>query len=137
MRQTRNLVVLTSAVVVSVMALGAAAIATNDNTIKDLTPRAALDRGNPPPQPAWIGDDGSVDHARAPECVEAVGPDGLTITKGNGEPVCIPFKALHGPPPAGPPGDVEKANRGAREIDGPNGEKIMIVPEQRPAAIAR
>lgn len=137
MRRIKRAAVLTSIAVISVMVLGAAAIANDSAPVQDRTPPEAADQNNPPPRPAWIRANGSVDHSRAPECIEAVGADGLTITKGNGEPLCIPFKELHGPPPGPPPSDVAKANKGATEINGPDGTKTMVVPERRPTAIGK
>lgn len=125
-----RLILVATVAVVSVVAVGTVALAGDAVQKEDKTPLEAADRDNPPPRPEWVRSDGTVDHSKAPECVEAAGPDGKTVMKGNGEPVCIPFHKLHGPPP-NKPVDVEEANRGAQEKKGPNGKTLMVVPEKR------
>lgn len=131
MRPARMLLAASVAIIVSVAAMGTIALA--GDAVQDRTPPKAADKGNPPPRPEWVRSDGTIDRSKAPECVEAVGADGKTVRKGNGEPVCIPFHELHGPPPSKPI-DVEKANKGAYEKKGPNGKAVMVVPEKRPSS---
>jgi hypothetical protein len=122
--------------VVALLSIGlVGTVALANTSVLDRTPAEDVDPDNPPPRPEWVNADGTINHEKAPECIEAVGPDGLTITKSNGEPLCIPFDELHGPPSEPPPVDVDKANGNVSEIQGPDGEMIMIVPEERPSIL--
>jgi hypothetical protein len=129
MKLSRIVLVALAAVIASVAAMGTVSMAGNT---QDQTPPRAADKDNPPPRPEWVRSDGTIDRSKAPECVEAVRADGKTMMKGNGEPVCIPFRELHGPPPDKPV-DVEKANKGAYEKKLENGKAVMVAPEKRPS----
>lgn len=102
--------------------------------MRDRTPSKDARPNTPPARPAWIKADGSVDASKFPKCIKAVGQDGRAIVKGDGEPLCVPRKALvDEAPPKLSEAEAVAAGRSAQAIKkAPNGGGLMIVEEKRP-----
>lgn len=54
----------------------------------------------PPPSPAWVNPDGSVDEDKIPAQAPVVGPDGNLLRDEQGNVIKVPVR--RGPPPGGP-----------------------------------
>lgn len=131
------LAVTISALIVAVLvAIGATSNFAEANDAQDQTPRADAQANNPPPRPAWVKADGSVDKSKFPKCMKAVGQNGRTLVKPNGKPLCVPREDLAGDtPPRLSKDEAVAAGRSAQSINKKaDGGGLMIVKEKRPSA---
>lgn len=62
--------------------------------------------GNPPPLPAWVNPDGTVNQSKLPKRIEIAGPNGQPVIGPSGRPITIPT----GPPLLPPPSQLVKNN---------------------------
>lgn len=122
-KRVLTLIVLVAA---GVMAFGAAALSTQDHT-----PPESADPNNPPPKPAWVRADGTVDPGKMPECFKVLGPDGRPVLKGDSEPVCVPSEKVMRVPPGPPPANPKAVNARNRALE--KERRIVELPVSSPA----
>lgn len=122
----KKVLTLIALVATGVVASGAVAVGTQDHT-----PSGSADPNNPPPKPAWVNVDGTVDPSKMPGCIKVIGSHGRPVSKGNGEPVCVPRREVVqgplGPPPENPRA-VNARNRALEEE-----RRIVELPKSSPA----
>lgn len=122
----KKMALLTVLMAAGIMSFGAVALSTQDHT-----PVSSADPNNPPPKPAWVRADGTVDPNKMPECVKVLGQDGLPVKKNNGKPVCISSEKIMRPPSGPPPENPRAVNARNRAME--KGQRIAELPRSSPA----
>ncbi len=128
MTVSRMALMLVASVAAGTLLFGAVAIGTQDRT-----PAGSATLVEPPPEPAWVGANGTVDPSKMPACVRVVGSDGLPVSKGDGEPVCVSRTELMQPPTGLPPKTPAAVNASRFVLEGER--RIVELPASSPANV--
>lgn len=122
----KRVLALIASAVTGTMVFGAVAVGTQDRTSAESA--API---NPPPTPAWVKADGTVDPSEIPRCVGVIGPDGRPVSKGDGEPVCVSRREIMRVPSGPPPKAPKEVN--ARNLALEKERRIVELPASSPA----
>lgn len=127
---SRKALTLMASVIAGTVLFGTVAVGTQDRT-----PARSATLAEPPPTPAWVKANGTVDPSKIPACVGVIGSNGRPVLGRAGEPVCVSRREIMQGPPGPPPEAPEAVN--ARNLDLERARRIAELPAPSPATAAR